>query len=497
MRLLYKIISLFLLAGLLLISTSVPSAQASRPTGVDIVNRASASLPYPIDPFGSSDWIGEANYGGNSYGAAVASAGDVNGDGYADIIIGAPYYTNGQTQEGRAYAYYGSASGLSAASDWAFESDLAKCQMGWKAASAGDVNGDGFDDVLVSSEYCTTGDPYTNREGRVYLFLGSASGLSDTYDWMKDGGVFDESFGWSAASAGDVNDDGYDDVIIGAPWASYPEEHEGRAYVYYGSSSGLPDTADWIQESNAWWTGFGSWVDSAGDVNGDGFDDVIIGHYGWSSPEDHEGRAYIYLGSATGLAHSSAWTFENNHEYSELGISVAGVGDVNGDGYDDVMVGGGRYANPEPFEGIVYLFIGSATGPSTTPAWSHEGNQNWAQYGWAVEPAGDVNDDGYDDAIIGAPWYTDTIHAEGVVFLYFGSHNGSIFTTSYSKGAGQAEAKWGWSVSSAGDVNGDGRDDIIVGGRDYDGGQDNEGRATLYYGMPDIITQIFLPLTVR
>ncbi|HSB66791.1 MAG TPA: integrin alpha, partial [Anaerolineales bacterium] len=302
---------------------------------------------------------------------------------------------------------------------------------------------------------------------------------------------------WSVGSAGDVNGDGYDDVIIGAPWASYPEGHEGRAYVFYGSSTGLPDTANWTQESNTWWTGFGSWTDSAGDVNGDGYDDVIVGHYGWSSPEDHEGRAYVYLGSDTGILLSPAWTFENNHANSELGISVAGVGDVNGDSYDDVMVGGGRYANPEPFEGISYLFLGSATGLSLDPDWSQEGNQNWAQYGWAIEPAGDVNADGYDDAIIGSPWYTDTVHTEGVAFLYFGSASGSVFTTSYSKGAGQVDAKWGWSLSSAGDVNGDGRDDIIVGARDYDGGQDNEGRATLFYGMPDIVSQNFLPVTVR
>ncbi len=87
--------------------------------------------------------------------------------------------------------------------------------------------------------------------------------------------------------------------------------------------------------------------------------------------------------------------------------------------------------------------------------------------------------------------------AEGAAFVYFGSPGEGIFTTSYEKGSGQAEAKLGWSVSSAGDVNGDGRDDIIVGARDYDGGQENEGRATLYYGMPDVVVQAFLPITKR
>jgi len=497
-RSLSAIFFLILLTGMLRfpgISQAEEASQLSF-TNIGVVDHRSAPMSYIVNPFYTPDWIGEANYGGNSYAAAVASGGDVNGDGYADVIIGAPYYTNGEYHEGRAYAYYGSASGLPSSPNWTFETNLAGCQLGWNAASAGDVNDDGFDDVLVASEYCTTGTPGTDREGRVYLFLGSASGLSLTYDWMKSGGTNDESFGWSIASAGDVNNDGHDDVIIGAPWADYPEGNEGRAYVFYGTDTGLPLTADWIAESNAWWTGFGNWVDSAGDVNGDGYDDVIIGHPGWSSPEDAEGRAYVYLGSATGLALTPAWYFENNHANSELGGTVAGVGDVDGDGFSDILVGARRYANPNPYEGIAYLFLGSSSGPSLTPDWSREGNQSWAQYSWSLD-GGDVNKDGYDDVIVGAPWYTDTVPVEGAVFLYFGSADGLLSGPVFTKGSGQEEAKLGWAAGFAGDVNGDGVNDIIVGARDYDGGQDNEGRATVYYGIVDAKAAIFLPIVIR
>ncbi|NJD57944.1 MAG: hypothetical protein C3F13_09085 [Anaerolineales bacterium] len=496
-RLLYLLTSLIFVAGFLQITNGGHNNQGGQAAVLNPLLQGINTLPYPMNPFLTPDWIGEANYGGDSYGAAVSTAGDVNGDGYADIILGAPYYMNGEIMEGRVYAYYGSATGLSTTPDWTFESNLAKCQLGWKVASAGDVNNDGFDDVLASSEYCTTGDPDTHREGRVYLFLGSADGLPSNYNWMKNGGTSDESFGWSIASAGDVNNDGFDDVIIGAPWADYPEGNEGRAYVFYGSASGFADTANWVTESDIAWTGYGTWVDSAGDVNGDGYADVIVGHPGWSSPDEAEGRAYVYLGSVSGLSLTASWTFENNHAYSELGISVAGVGDINGDGYDDVMVGGGKYPNPLPYEGIAYLFLGSAAGPLSTPAWSQEGNQKWAQFGWSIAPAGDVNDDGYDDVIIGSPWYTDTLRGEGASFLFFGSPNVNPFTTEYHIGAKQTDAKWGWSVNTAGDVNGDGRDDIIVGARDYDGGENNEGRAVVFYGMPDFIAQILLPITLR
>jgi len=497
-RILSVSLSLILLIGMLQVSSLSITAQGSLPmhTEMTVPNQVSAPMTFIVNPFTTPDWIGEANYAGDSYAASVASAGDVNGDGYADVVVGAPYYTNGQNNEGRAYAYYGSASGLALSPAWTFENDLAECELGQKAASAGDVNGDGFDDVLVASEYCTAGDPEVDREGRTYLFLGSASGLVATPSWMVEGGVYDESLGWSVASAGDVNDDGYDDVIIGAPWADYPQGNEGRAYVFYGSATGLAATADWIAESNVWWSGFGTWVDSAGDVNGDGYDDVIIGHPGWSSPEDAEGRAYVYLGSDTGLALTPAWTFENNHAYSELGSTVAGAGDVNGDGFGDVIVGAHRYANPNPYEGAAYLFLGSISGLSLTPDWSHEGNQSWVQYSWSLD-AGDANNDGYDDVIIGSPWYTDTVRAEGVVFLYFGSPGGLLSDPEYKTGSGQQNALLGLSAAFAGDVNGDGIDDMIVGARDYDGGQENEGRAIVYHGVADAVARLLLPIVQR
>lgn len=457
----------------------------------------STPIKYINNPFSTPDWISESDLVGAAYGASVTSAGDVNGDGYADIIVGAPDYKNSQDREGRAYVYHGSAIGIQPLPAWTFESNLTECGIGWSVTSAGDVNGDGFDDVLVGSEYCSPTPATDNREGRVYLFLGSATGLSTTSAWMIQGGGAEESLGWSIASAGDVNNDGYDDVIVGAPWASYPEDHEGRAYVFYGSASGLAEEADWITESNVDWSDYGVSVASAGDVNNDGYDDVIIGHGNMYNPEVREGRVYVYLGSATGLSTNPLWQYENNHTDTVLGESVACAGDVNGDGFSDVIVGGFRYGNPDVREGISYLFLGSASGPSLTPNWQVESNQAYAEYGQSVASAGDVNQDGFDDVLVGAPWYSQGEIHEGRELLYYGSPTGLLPSPIYTTESNQEDANLGYSVASAGDVNGDGIADIIVGAQRYDGGQADEGRAIVYYGIADLEHIIFVPIIRR
>src|SRR4030043_811274 len=147
-RFLYGGMALFLLIGIMPASSLSQAGEGSLTVQAEILsaNHGSAPMAFIINPFSSPDWIGEANYEADSFAASVASAGDVNGDGFADVVVGAPYYTNDQLKEGRAYAYYGSDSGLPSSPDWTFESNLAGCELGQKAAPAGDVNGDGFDD---------------------------------------------------------------------------------------------------------------------------------------------------------------------------------------------------------------------------------------------------------------------------------------------------------------------------------------------------------------
>jgi len=190
---------------------------------------------------------------------------------------------------------------------WRVESDQAGALFGSSVASAGDVNGDGYDDVIVGAELW---DGVAGDRGAAFVYLGSASGLAATPAWTVEGDQSGTLFGVSVAGAGDVNGDGYDDVIVGDPYSMNDDVQEGRVFVYLGSVSGPAATPSWTFESDALAARAGVSVASAGDVNGDGYDDVIVGAPYFDSPETDEGRAFVFLGSALGLAASPAWTGE-------------------------------------------------------------------------------------------------------------------------------------------------------------------------------------------
>jgi hypothetical protein len=425
------------------------------------------------------DWTVESDQADANFGWSVRTVGDVNGDGYSDVIVGAPYYGNGQNEEGRAYVYHGSAMGLSSTADWTVESDLADIRFGYSVGTAGDVNGDGYSDVIVGAPY------YTNdqtAEGRAYVYHSSAAGLSSTVDWTAESNQDGALFGYSVAMAGDVNGDGYSDVIVGARYYDSGEMDEGQAYVYHGSATGLSTTADWTAGSGQAFAYFGTLVGTAGDVNGDGYSDVIVGAPKYDNGHDNEGRTYVYHGSATGLSTTVDWTVESDQDNARFGYSVGTAGDVNGDGYSDVIVGAYNYDNPQFNEGRVYVYHGSVAGLSTTANWTAESDQTSAYFGYSVGTAGDVNGDGYSDVIVGAPNYDNGETNEGRTYVYHGSAEGLSITDPWIAESDQVDAYFGYSVGTAGNVNGDGYSDVIVGAYRYYNGQTDEGRAYVYHG---------------
>ena len=288
-----------------------------------------------------ADWTAEFDQLAARLGYSVARAGDVNGDGYDDIIIAAPYYDNGQSNEGQVFVYHGSTSGLSLAANWTAAGEQAAALFGKVVAGAGDVNGDGYDDVIIGSEY----ENGQTEEGRAYVYYGSTAGLDSLTFWTAEGNQASTFFSDAVAGAGDINGDGYDDIIIGAPDYDNGQSDEGKVSVYYGHSGGLNATPDWEIESDQGAAYLGIAVGTAGDVNNDGYADIIVGESRYDHGQESEGGAFVYHGSAAGLGSSPDWSGESDQVYACYGAAVGTAGDVNNDGYDDVIIGAYKYDN--------------------------------------------------------------------------------------------------------------------------------------------------------
>lgn len=431
----------------------------------------------PQDTFGVKLGTG---VGSEQYGYAVASAGDVNGDGYADAIVGAPYYDSGQVAEGKVFFYPGGPSGLTNAPLWVWESNQANAVFGWAVSGAGDINGDGYDDLLVGAPFFDS--PLLN-EGAVFPFFGGPFGPDIAAPAIVSGQA-DARLGSWVAPAGDVDRDGYGDVAMGAPYTDVGSNvNAGRLLVGRGSAAGIQPVF-WNVDGGQPGELMGS-ASAAGDFNRDGYSDLLVGAPGYDLLYGQEGRVLIYLGGSGGLASGAVWSRSGNGVSQasadiNLGYSVAAVGDVNGDGFGDWVVGapGGLRNGGPPYEGVAVLYYGAANLTGVFETWFTEGGQDHAGYGRAVGAAGDVNGDGYDDFAVGArDWDEGTSNTNGKLWVYLGSPAGVSTGASWTQTGGLTN---GFAASiSAGDFDGDGFSDLLV-GAPYE--SLNEGAAHVYYG---------------
>ncbi|MBI5709823.1 MAG: FG-GAP repeat protein [Candidatus Eisenbacteria bacterium] len=419
----------------------------------------------------------------------VAPAGDVNGDGYADFVVGAYDYDHPEVDEGMVFLYLGGSADLPPTLAWTAECDQAGAHFGDKLSGAGDVNGDGYDDVVIGAAFYSHGEA---GEGAAFLYLGSPTGLSAEPAWMAEGNQAGASFGACAQAAGDVNGDGYADVILGAWLYDHGEADEGAAFVYLGSDSGLADTPAWTGESDSPGAVYGYFATTAGDVNGDGYDDIVVGARRFSGNGlSREGRVYVYHGSPTGPSPAPDWVHDGGQAGGEFGNSPAAAGDVNGDGYDDLIVNAFRYDHPEKDEGMAYLFLGSASGLASTPTWTAEGNQAYGYFGYHVDAAGDVNGDGYGDVIVTASDYdVNGLADAGRAVVYLGSATGLDPVPIWTQDGDQAGGGLGNAARGVGDVNGDGFSDVMTGALYRDGAWVDAGRAYLFYGCSNGRTDV-------
>jgi len=444
-----------------------------------------------IDTIGRT--LMECNQTSANFGFFVSGGNDINGDGYSDVLVGALNYDNGQTDEGGAWVYYGSSGGLITNSYTFLEENQASAGFTRGLGMAGDINGDGYGDLIVGAWKYDNGQ---TDEGAVFVYMGSSSGISTTYARRFESNLANAWMGFDVTGAGDVNGDGYSDILIAAPQYTNGQTNEGAFWIYHGSASGIDSVPSFMFESNQASALLGQGVDCAGDINGDGYSDVIVGAYFYDNGQTDEGAAWVFMGSKSGIKSTAASFIESNQASAALGHSVAGAGDLNGDGYSDIIIGARAYDNGQTDEGAAFIYYGSAYGISTTPSSTIAGVSSAAEMGISVSGAGDLNGDGYDDVIVGAHLFQNGYFNEGAVFIYYGTDSGISILPVYSIYGGQANAHFGYSVSGAGDVNGDGYRDILVGAYLYDASQTDEGAAFLYTGsMFGISSSTFVRIT--
>ncbi|MBK6505303.1 MAG: FG-GAP repeat protein [Ignavibacteria bacterium] len=409
--------------------------------------------------------VGEAAY--NLFGFSVSSAGDVNGDGFSDVIVAAyGYYSN----TGRAYIYFGGVA-MNNTADLIMTGEAIDSYYGVSVSTAGDVNGDGFSDVIVGASGITP------EFGKAYIYFGGTS-MNNGEDVTMTGEQSTNYFGGSVSSAGDVNGDGYSDVIIGADGFI---SNTGKAYLFFGGTS-MNNTPDATMTGETTNNFFGRSVSTAGDVNGDGYTDLIVGAFKNSS---ETGRVYLYdYFMKNEIAPDMTMTGSVPH--ARFGMSVASAGDVNGDGFSDVIVGADAYSN---YTGAAYIFFGGPSMDNIADV-TMSGTTFYDSFGFSVSSAGDVNGDGYSDVIIGA--YGEFVFNSytGRAYIFFGGP--SMDNVPDVTMAGETVGgRYGWSVSTAEDVNGDGYADVIVGALSY---SSSKGRSYIYFGgvLPDNTADVFM-----
>jgi hypothetical protein len=431
-----------------------------------------------IDCRGPQSLLELANFTGpgrgySFFGSSVAS-GDFNGDGYDDIVVGAPSDDAAGIISGSAYIYFGGPS-VDSAPDIVLKGAAFLDYFGGSVADAGDVNSDGWHDVIVGAPQNNSAAPHA---GRAYIFFGGP-GIDATPDILLDGDAADDFFGGSVSGAGDVNGDGYGDVIVGASHNDAGAQDAGRAYIFFGGKA-MDNRSDINLTGAGYMDSFGGSLSGAGDLNGDGYDDVIVGA-AYSSGGTGPGTAYVYFGGSQMDAKADV-TFAGENPDDRFGWEVSGAGDVNSDGYADVLVGAPFNGETAWRAGAAYVYFGGSYMDAYADI-TLRGTNRSARLGHSVCGAGDVNRDGYGDIILGAPYDWSACQTTGEALVFFGGGSMDAAPDIVITGAA-ANDSLGFSVGGGGDINGDGWADLIVGVPYSDIGGADKGQARLFSRAP-------------
>ncbi len=438
---------------------ALPATMRARGDVVDVVvDLTDAALPVVVDPVLSTATSTLSATLQERFGYRIAGDLDYNLDGYADVVVSSP---DGSSREGIVRLYQGNATGCVSTSVVQAVGDNAGQYLGLGLANVGDVDGNGVDDFAA-------GAPVSLVQ-KVALYRLDAGGISGSKRLNGGGGSNPYGRYGSALAGGDINGDGYADVVSADPnWVS----SKGHVDVHHGASAFAGGwNASTVLYGNSAGDLFG-YALGVGDIDADGYADVVVGAPGVGLST---GQVYVYHGSASGLSTTATTTLSGSTAGLEYGAAVAVLGDVNGDGYDDVAIAAPQHSSAT---GRVWVFHGRGAGMASTATTTLSGGAAGDEFGTALAAAGDVNGDGYDDLLVGAPAAGG---GAGAAYVFHGSATG-VGASPVNTFTGSGTDALGTGLAGAGDVNNDGYDDIVLG---LPGASSSFGSIELHFGCAD------------